>query len=645
MSSQDFVREVYDASYRHLVVQMLALSGDQAEAEDVVQEAFVKAIGQAGRFGQLDNPEAWLRTVAMNSLRNRWRRTSVLRRVAPRIPGVQQRAELSPDHVDLVSALRKLPVELREVVVLHHLADLPVGKWLGHSVCPRARSRRALSAVETCLRPLYQSARSPTMSDFESFRRDAGNQVVPPAFDDLVATSRRRRRTAAASAIVAVAAVVSVVTFGLQGVYGDQTAPVQPVGPTTVAPDCAALWDQVRLDVVASGLPDGEARRQADLARLRCERRSTPGKTPATTGRAAPACASARPADPAVAPAAEATVSVFFTCAATVAKVPTPVYAVDRAVPADMTERDRVAFVVGEYLRGPSPEEAEDGYRGNLTGIIAAALDDVSLQDGVVTVNFLPSADEALGSLTSTESMALQSALSAGVFQFPSVQELRVTLAGNCDEFWRHLEMTCQTLRAPSPTPVPSPTKDTSPSPDEPPDRLTPTQVVNDERSTISHVAVSPGDPETKAVIWQYCGGERGCDSQQFALTVTADGFKTSHDIALPGPVWPDMQAIDTDTFYVAVRPNGWLVDSNGSVSQVQVRQAARPLAPGEVFVVGPPPIGATNANLALDPETATAHFIPTPERAGLNSLKQNADGTLVGTAYDYSGRYTRAVM
>ncbi len=69
------------------------------------------------------------------------------------------------------------------------------------------------------------------MSDFESFRREAGSRVMPPDFDELVATSRRRRRTAAASAIVAVAAVVSVVAFGLQG-FGDQAVPVVPVGPT-----------------------------------------------------------------------------------------------------------------------------------------------------------------------------------------------------------------------------------------------------------------------------------------------------------------------------------------------------------------------------------------------------------------------------
>jgi hypothetical protein len=70
------------------------------------------------------------------------------------------------------------------------------------------------------------------MSDFESFRREASSQVVPPDFDDLVAVSRGRRRTAAASAIVAVAAVVGVVAFGLQGVYGDRAAPVPPVGPS-----------------------------------------------------------------------------------------------------------------------------------------------------------------------------------------------------------------------------------------------------------------------------------------------------------------------------------------------------------------------------------------------------------------------------
>ena len=43
--------------------------------------------------------------------------------------GLTPRAvELSPDHVALVEALRRMPVELREVITLHHVADLPVAE-------------------------------------------------------------------------------------------------------------------------------------------------------------------------------------------------------------------------------------------------------------------------------------------------------------------------------------------------------------------------------------------------------------------------------------------------------------------------------------------------------------------------------------
>ena len=123
-----FVREVYDASYRRLVAQLLAVCGDQAEAEDAVQEAFVKAVSHGSRFAALDNPEAWLRTVALNHLRSRWRRLNRFRALLPKLPGVGHTVELSPDHVAVVAAVRRLPAELREVIGLHHLADLPVAE-------------------------------------------------------------------------------------------------------------------------------------------------------------------------------------------------------------------------------------------------------------------------------------------------------------------------------------------------------------------------------------------------------------------------------------------------------------------------------------------------------------------------------------
>jgi RNA polymerase sigma-70 factor (ECF subfamily) len=124
----EFVRETYDASYRRLVVQLLAVCGDQAEAEDAVHEAFVKAIGQPSRFAHLDNPEAWLRTVALNQLRNRWRHSNVFRKIMPKVPGSVATLDLSPDHVALVAALSQIPDELRLVVTLHHIGDQPTAE-------------------------------------------------------------------------------------------------------------------------------------------------------------------------------------------------------------------------------------------------------------------------------------------------------------------------------------------------------------------------------------------------------------------------------------------------------------------------------------------------------------------------------------
>src|SRR6266498_5220507 len=68
------VGEVYHACYRRLVAQLYAFTSDVSEAQDVVQEAFARALARPRAFADIDNPEAWLRTVAINLVRRRWRR-------------------------------------------------------------------------------------------------------------------------------------------------------------------------------------------------------------------------------------------------------------------------------------------------------------------------------------------------------------------------------------------------------------------------------------------------------------------------------------------------------------------------------------------------------------------------------------------
>lgn len=126
MHTPDLIDELYDASYGRLVVQMLALCGNQADAEDAVQEAFVQALRHPARLARVERPEAWLRTIALNHLRNRWRHAKVARRLQVQVPGPQVALDLGPDHVALVAALQRLDPAMRDVVVLHHLADMSV---------------------------------------------------------------------------------------------------------------------------------------------------------------------------------------------------------------------------------------------------------------------------------------------------------------------------------------------------------------------------------------------------------------------------------------------------------------------------------------------------------------------------------------
>lgn len=154
MSAEAYVREVYDASYLRLVVQTLALTGDLADAEDAVQEAFVKALAHGRSFVTLDNPEAWLRTVALNHVRNRWRHLEVVRRLRAKVPGPTPQAPLGPEHVAIVEALAKLDLNHRTVVVLHYLADRSVADIAAELGLPEGTVKTRLARSRTLLAPL-----------------------------------------------------------------------------------------------------------------------------------------------------------------------------------------------------------------------------------------------------------------------------------------------------------------------------------------------------------------------------------------------------------------------------------------------------------------------------------------------------------
>lgn len=138
------LRDVFATSYKRLVVQLYAVTGDPDEAEDLVQEAFVRAAAIGRRFLRVDNPEAWLRTTAINAHRSRWRKLRNGRRARERMLPPRDSEGLG-DHLEIITALRALPERQRQVIALHYLADLPVDQIADELGVPAGTVKSRLS--------------------------------------------------------------------------------------------------------------------------------------------------------------------------------------------------------------------------------------------------------------------------------------------------------------------------------------------------------------------------------------------------------------------------------------------------------------------------------------------------------------------
>ena len=144
--------EFYAASFAPITRQIYAVIGDYAEAQDCVQEAFVRAWDHRRRLAREGSPAAWVRTTAYRLAVSRWRSRTKDRRA-------EQRAGTAPatpppdEPVDrLMSALATLPIDVRRALVLHHLCDLSVADVAREVGSPEGTVKARLSRGRDALR-------------------------------------------------------------------------------------------------------------------------------------------------------------------------------------------------------------------------------------------------------------------------------------------------------------------------------------------------------------------------------------------------------------------------------------------------------------------------------------------------------------
>ena len=163
--------EFLDSLYRYALV----LTRQRMEAEDLVQETYVRAIEAKGRLREGSNIKAWLFTI----LRNQWFNELRRRRTGPQfaesdgdhglvdgLPSNSSDAQaMLESHENVLrvrEAIGKLPSEFQEVLILREFEELSYQEIASVLDCPAgtvmSRLGRARSKLRTLLVEVGDSA-------------------------------------------------------------------------------------------------------------------------------------------------------------------------------------------------------------------------------------------------------------------------------------------------------------------------------------------------------------------------------------------------------------------------------------------------------------------------------------------------------
>jgi RNA polymerase sigma-70 factor (ECF subfamily) len=145
--------EFYLGTRDGVLRQLTAMTTDPDLAGDVVQEAYARAWQRWARVSCLDDPAAWVRTVAWRVAVSHFRRVAVASR---RLTRLSHRPETPPQddsdtRLDVEAALRRLTPEHRRALVLHEMVGLTVLQIADETDVPEGTVKSRLSRARAHL--------------------------------------------------------------------------------------------------------------------------------------------------------------------------------------------------------------------------------------------------------------------------------------------------------------------------------------------------------------------------------------------------------------------------------------------------------------------------------------------------------------
>lgn len=134
--------------------QAFLLSGDESQAEDLVQDALVRAFARPLRAPRPGAAEAYVHVIMVNLFIDGARRRSLWQRTAPLLRASETAADPADQVVDrdvMLTALNQLSLRQRACVVLRYYGDLPVAQVAQELGVSEGTVKRYLSEAMTRL--------------------------------------------------------------------------------------------------------------------------------------------------------------------------------------------------------------------------------------------------------------------------------------------------------------------------------------------------------------------------------------------------------------------------------------------------------------------------------------------------------------
>jgi RNA polymerase sigma-70 factor (ECF subfamily) len=121
--------DTFRRCFRPMVRSLAVATGDRGVAEDCVQDAFMRAYVRWNRVARLEDPVGWIRHVAVNRMRDHFRKLERGGRAFARLSSQESPiADAPAEPNELASLLQQLPAQQRMAAALFYVEDLSVGE-------------------------------------------------------------------------------------------------------------------------------------------------------------------------------------------------------------------------------------------------------------------------------------------------------------------------------------------------------------------------------------------------------------------------------------------------------------------------------------------------------------------------------------